>query len=155
MVLALHECGTLISPLRALYKSNHLRTSSQNTNQASPGFSPLQPSRPTRASGWSSPTWCCSSASRSGTTSSPTTSTCARSSPAATWPLTPTCPAPAPPATTPATSRSARSRTLASASRWRHVLWGCVGWWWWGGGGTGVDGMSQPCVVQRTDVASV
>lgn len=85
-----------------------------------------QPSRGTRASAWSSPIWCCSSASSSVTTSSPTTSTCAPSSPAATWRWTPTCRAPARLATSPRTSQSARSRRQAATARTRHV--GCRGW---------------------------
>lgn len=80
-----------------------------------------QLSRGTRASAWSSPTWCCSSASSSVTTSSPTTSTCAPSSPAATWRWTPTCRARVPPATSPLMSRSARSRRGAATARTRHV----------------------------------
>lgn len=81
----------------------------------------LQPSRGTKVSGWSSPTWSCSSASSSATTSFPTTSTCARSSPAGTWRLTRICRARAPPAMSHPMSRSARSRMRAVVSRWRHV----------------------------------
>lgn len=74
-----------------------------------------------KASGWSSPTWSCSSASSSVTTSFPTTSTCARWFPAVTSLLTPTCCARAPPATSPPMNQSARSRRQAAAARTRHV----------------------------------
>lgn len=93
-------------------------------------FSPLQQSWGTRVNEWSSPTLSCSSASSSATTSFPTTSTCARSFPAATWRPTPTCRAPAPPVMSPPTNPSARSRTQAAVSRWRHVGGICCGAWW-------------------------